>query len=49
MLGAMLATLFYEWFVIRTALGTSASNAAAFVVLNLLVGLLLSHLVDAIV
>ena len=49
MLGAMLATLAYEWFVVRTALGTSAGNAAAFVVLNLLVGLLLNHLVDAIV
>jgi hypothetical protein len=49
LLGAMLATLAYEWFVIRTALGTSAGNAAAFVVLNLLVGLLLNHLVDVIV
>ena len=45
----MLVTLAYEWFVIRTALGTTAGIATAFVVIDILVGLLLNHLVDAIV
>ena len=49
MLGVILATLIYEWFVIRTALGTSGGNAAAFVVLNLLVGVMLNRLVDVVV
>ena len=49
LLGATLATLAYEWFVIRTALGTSGGNAAAFVVLNLLVAVMLNRLVDMVV
>ena len=46
LLGALLATLGYQWFVIRTALVATGSIAAAFVALNLLVGIMLSRSVD---
>ncbi len=46
LLFAMLATLTYQWFVVRTALGSTGSHAAAFVTLNLLVGLLLNRVAD---
>jgi hypothetical protein len=45
-LGTMLATLTYQWFVVRTALGSTGGHAAAFVTLNLLVGLLLNRVAD---
>jgi hypothetical protein len=38
MLSATLASLTYQWFVIRTSLGTTGGTAAAFLILNLLVG-----------
>jgi hypothetical protein len=47
LLAVLLATLAYQWFVIRTALGTSAGNAAAFVVLDLIAMEVLNRLVDA--
>jgi hypothetical protein len=46
LLFAMLATLTYQWFVVRTALGSTGGHAAAFVTLNLLVGLLLNRVAD---
>jgi hypothetical protein len=48
LLAVVVATLAYEWFVIRTALGSSAGNAAAFVALDLLVVELLNRLAEAI-
>lgn len=47
LLFAMLATLTYQWFVVRTALGSTGGQAAAFVTLNLLVGLLLNRVADS--
>ncbi len=46
LLFAMLASLTYQWFVVRTALGSTGGHAAAFVMLNLLVGLLLNRVAD---
>lgn len=44
---AWIAMLTYQWFVVRTALGSTGNVAAAVVVLNLLVGLFVYRLVAA--
>lgn len=47
LLGATMAALLYQWFVIRTALGTTGGNAAAFVALNVIVGVVLNRALAA--
>ena len=47
LLAAVAGTFTYQWFVVRTALGTTGATALAFILINLLVGAMLNRALDA--